>query len=321
MFRKLNIKTLGIVFVGLLSFTILIKVIDNRKGVNTLKEVIFDVDEQLITSVIVTPKVLQGKQIELKREGDTWKVLVNGNAYNGDVNVIESLISQVNGLKPLRFAAQEKSSWEKFELTDSLSTLVQLMGREGELAKLYIGKFSYQQPKQNSMMQQNPYMQQRGVMATYVRSSNDKEVYAVEGFLASSANRDENAFRDKTILKTRKADVNKIIFDYPADSSFTMVKNENVWMVDGIALDSASVDSYLNDIATINGSSFSKDTPTSYTHTLKVQLEQGTEIEVGAKLEDEQAYIFSSQNYGSVFKENRDESFKKLFVSKSKFVE
>lgn len=320
MFRKLNIKTLGIVFIVLLSVTIFIKVIDNRKGVNTLKEVLFDVDDQLITSVIIKPKMLQGKQLELKKEDNRWMVLANGEIYNGDANVIEGLINQVNGLKPLRLAAQEKSSWGKFELTDSLSTLVQLMGTKGELAKLYIGKFSYQQPKQNSMMQQNPYMQQRGIMTTYVRSGNDKEIYAVEGFLGSSANRDENAFRDKTIIKTSKANINKITFDYPADSSFTMVKNENVWMVDGVSLDSASVDGYLTDISRLNGSSFSKDKSTSFSHIIKIQLEQGNTIEVEAKLEDEQAYISSSQNIGSVFKESHDENFKKLFVSKSKFV-
>ncbi|SMO80072.1 protein of unknown function [Saccharicrinis carchari] len=320
MFRKLNIKTLGLVFIGLLSLTILIKVIDNTKGVNTLKAVLFDVDEQRITSVIVKPRMFQGQHIESKKQDDGWKILANGKSYNGDANFIEGLIAQVNGLKPLRLAAQGKDSWEKFELTDSLSTVVKLMGSTGELAQLYIGKFSYQQARQNPMMQQNPYMQQRGTMTTYVRSGDDEEVYAVEGFLASSANRDVNAFRDKTILTTSKTGIHKIAFAYPADSSFTMIKNEGVWMVDGMALDSAAVDAYLSDITTLSGSTFSEDAPTSHSHQVKIHLEHGASIEVKAKLEDEQTYISSSQNLGSVFMENLDENFEKLFISKNKLI-
>nr|WP_321410735.1 DUF4340 domain-containing protein [uncultured Carboxylicivirga sp.] len=314
MFRKLNIKLLGLVFLGLLVVTVLVKVIDGSKGINTLKDELFRVDETKITSVIIQPKMLNGKPIELKKENDSWKVLYEGKSYQGDKSLIENLIHQVNGLKPLRLAAQNKERWVNYKVTDSLATKVQLMNSGGELATLYIGKFSYQQPKQTAMMQQNPYMQQRGTMTTYVRSGNDSEIYAVEGFLGSSANRDANSFRDKTIVKLDKESINKIDFATP-ESSFTMVKNENTWMVDGTALDSTKVAKYLTELSSLKGTSFNNSNSSNYTHKLTIFSDNGENIEINVKIKDEDVILNSSQNSGSVFKEKKDRIFKKLFVS------
>lgn len=316
MFRKLNLKTLSIAFVALLVITIGVKVIDNSKGINTLKGVLFDLDQEQVTSVIVQPRAMKGQTIELKKEGNQWRVLADGQNYNGDASVITGLINQVNGLKPIRLAARDKDRWEKYELTDSLASVVKLMDSNGELARLYIGKFSYQMPKQQPMMNQNPYMRPQGTMTTYVRCGDDNEVYAVEGFLGSTVNRDVDAFRNKQLVKVNKGEINKITFEYPADSSFTIVKNENVWMSDGITLDSASVANYLSAITALKGTSFTNEAPQNMTHHIKIQTGPMNTIEVQAKLEDDQVILTSTQNPGSVFKENKDRNFEKLFISK-----
>jgi len=317
MYKKLNIKTLSAVFIILLIVTVGVKIVDNAKGTNTLKSVLFEIDKDQVTSIVLQPRVLNGKQVELKKEGDAWKVIADGKHYNGDVSVITGLLNQVNGLKPIRLAARSKDKWSKFDLTDSLASVVTLMGNDGELARLYIGKFSYLQPRQAPMMNQNPYQQQpRGTMTTYVRSENEQEVFAVEGFLGSSVNRDANAFRNKKLLKVNPSTISKLTFDYPADSSFTMVKNENVWMSNGLPLDSASVASYLSSISTLNGSTFTDDEVTPFTHQVKIQDDQMNIIEVKATLKGEQAIISTTQNRGSLFEEPKDRNFKKVFISK-----
>ncbi len=317
MFRKFNLKKLSIIFAALLIVFVVTRLIDSSKGVNTLKAYLFEVDANDITSVIIEPKVLNGKQIELKKEGEEWKVLKDGKSYNGDANLINNLISQVNKLKPRRLAARNKDKWEKFELTDSLSSLVTLMGGSEELASLYIGKFSYLQAKQNPMMQQNPYYQRPGgTMTTYVRTGDEKEVYAVEGFLGSMINRDVDAFRNKQIVKTTKQDINKITFTYPSDSSFTMVKNEDKWMSNGMELDSVSVDKYLNSIRSLNGSSFTDENPGSFDYSVSIQDNKMKITEIKAALNADEAIITTSQNQGSIFKEKKDRNFDKLFISK-----
>ena len=315
MFRKVKLKTLSIIFGALLITTVGVRLMDNSTGINTLKPVLFDIDAEQVTSLIIQPRVLKGQNIELKKEGKQWRVLSEGHNYNGDATTINNLISQVNGLKPIRLAARDKSRWEKFELTDSLASVVKLMGSNGELAQLYIGKFSYQMPKQQ-MPNQNPYMRQQGTMTTYVRSGEDEEVFAVEGFLGSSVNRNADAFRNKQVVKVNKDEINKLTFEYPTDSSFTMVKNENVWMSDGIALDSTSVANYLSGISTLNAASFTNEVLQQPTHRVKIQTNSAKTIEVHAKLEGNEAIMTSTQNQGSTFKERKNLVFEKLFTSK-----
>ena len=157
-------------------------------------------------------------------------------------------------------------------------------------------------------------------MTTYVRSDDDDEVYAVEGFLASSINRDASAFRNKQVLKTTAGELSKITFNYPADSSFTIIKNEDKWMCDGLALDSAKVAQYLSGLRTINASGFTDKKPGSFTHTITMQDNQMQNIEVKAELQGEDAVFTSSQNQGTIFKEDKTRNFDKIFIPKSKLL-
>ncbi len=317
MYRKLSLKTLLTVFITLLILTAGTKIYDNTKDTNTLKSVLFELDKNQVTAILLQPRVLNGESIELKKEDDAWQVLANGNTYNGDASVISKLLNQVNGLKPIRLAARSKEKWAKFDLTDSLASVVTLMGHDGELARLHIGKFSYLQAKQAPMMNQKPYYQgPRGTMTTYVRSENEPEVFAVEGFLGSSINRDANAFRNKQLIKTNSSTISKLTFEYPADSSFTMVKNENIWMCDGLPLDSVAVASYLSTLSSLNGNAFTDELPTHFTHKVKIQDDQMNIIEIQAQFEGEHVQLTSTQNKGSVFEEQQDRNFKKLFISK-----
>lgn len=320
MFRKLSLKKLGILFAALLTVTILVKIMDNSRGINTLKSVLFNINSNEVTSLIIQPRMLNGEKLELRKDGDDWRLIYEGKNYRADNKQVTDLINQLNGLKPLRLASRDKDHWKKYELTDSLSSMVSMMGTDGELARLYIGKFSYRQAKQQPMMQQNPYYQRpRGTMTTYVRSGNDDEIYAVEGFLASTVNRDADAFRDKLMLQTSKSGIQKISFDYPADSSFVMVKSEDTWMIDGLALDSASVDSYLSGLSRLNGTAYTDDQPTAFSH--KVKIQSGTQtIELNATLDEEEAIITSTQNPGTIFKENKSHNFNKLFINKEQFL-
>ncbi len=320
MFKKLSIKTLTWVFIGLFILTLAFKISDHTNGINTLKAELFNIDETSITSIIVKPKILNGQSIELKKDKDNWRVLYEGNSYTANVSVIDQLVEELNGLKPLRLASQSKDKWKHYELTDSLATEVQFMGNKEELAKLYIGKFSYSQPKTNGMMQQNPYMQAQGTMTTYVRYNDEKEVYAVEGFLSNTTNRKVDTFRDKTLLKVNKNEINKIAFSYPADSSFTMIKKEEVWLCNGIQLDSSSVAKYLNSITSLKGTSFTDAKNTSFPYRAKIYNNNNEPIEISAAIENDQVFFTTSQNTKTYFKEEQKTNFNKLFISKEKLI-
>jgi hypothetical protein len=126
--------------------------------------------------------------------------------------------------------------------------------KEGKKTTLdmIIGRFNYQPPPQGYP----GYGQQYGTGITYVRNRDDDEVYAVEGFLAMTFNQGFNNWRDQTISRLTRDQVNKVVFEYPADSSFVAQKLETNWTINGILADSASMAQYLNGLSRKTHSDF-----------------------------------------------------------------
>jgi len=229
-----------------------------------------------------------------------------GKKYRADQSMPGSMVSQLNGLKPESVVATEKDRWEQFEVTDSLGTRVKLFNGTDLLADVVLGKFSFSQPRK---------------MNTYVRLADDKEIYGVDGMIGMSFNRNLDSFRDKTIIKSTKTDWVKLTYSYPADSSFTLEKVNDKWMIGGMAADSASVAKYINSIARLTESKFAETKPvSSVTHRLKIEgnnMMAPVEI-TGFYIDGENFVVESSQNQGTFF--NNPETAKKLFVPKQQFI-
>jgi hypothetical protein len=119
------------------------------------------------------------------------------------------MINTLASLRATRVAANEKSQWKQYEVTDSAASRVQLFAGKKMVVDLYLGKLSYQQPKNT-----NPYYyyQQQGKMTSYIRPAKDKKVYAVDGLLALSFNRQASDFRDRTVIRGNKDTWNRLSF-------------------------------------------------------------------------------------------------------------
>ena len=321
MYRKLNIKTLAITFGVLLLAVVAVKISDSLSHGNTLKDVLFDINTDDVTTIRIYPQSEKGKEITLVKNNGKWVVKYNGATYTGNQSLISSLPEQINKLKPLRLTATKKESWKNFQVTDSLATKVVLENNGKVLAGLYIGKFSYIMSK-NQPQQQNPYMRRpQGKMNTYVRTLDDDNVYAVEGFLGMSFNRTADDFRDKTIVSVNKNDLTKLTFSYPADSSFVLSKKDNKWFVDDTPADSASVAGYLNKISNLRGRTFADTGVASFNHSVKIEGQNMEPVTVQAFVSEKGAVITSSQNKGTIFTDDdKKDIVKKLFVSKKELV-
>ena len=321
MYKKFSIKTLSIVFSVLLVLVILTEIIDKAKGMNTLRDVLFSVNTEDVAALKLYPRMLNGKEILLEKEGNDWKVKYEGKSYNADTTQIKNLINQLVELKPLRYAGKTAEQQKKYELTDSLCSKVVLLDKNGkELAALRVGRFSFLQNRR--MQQQNPYMQQpQGTMITYVRMENEKDIFAVEGFLSMSVNQKANNFRNRKLLSLNREKIKEIRFEYPADSSFVLAENNGVWQIDGTPADSASVADYLYDISNVTGTNFSKENSVNATHRLKISTFDNKQYQLSAAFTDStKVLLTSTQNKGTVFEEKADNNFAKLFKSKADFL-
>ena len=183
----------------------------------------------------------------------------------------------------------------------------------GKIVKeLIIGKFSYKQTGGYGFS-----------ISSYIRPVGEETTYSVQSQLTMLVNRDLNAFRDKTISKLNKENLNSISFSYPGDSSFTLSKTEKGWLVNNEAADSNSVESYLNTIANCSGYEFedetSNATPTPI-YKIKFQGSNMPAVEINAFPSDslKQYIISSTQNEGVNFISGKSKLADRIFISKKK---
>lgn len=306
MYRKINNKILVGILAVLLIVVVLIEFIDARKGNRTFRKTLVEVNVPEVTKIEIYPKVANGNVIRLYKENDSWKVESKDGIYNANPSMAGSLVRELNKIKPESVVATKKDKWVQYEVVDSLGTRVKLFNGANQLTDLIIGKFTYSQPRK---------------MTSYVRLSDEKEVYGVDGMLGMAFNRNLDSFRDRTVIKSTKTNWTKLTFTYPADSSFTLEKINDKWMIGQLAADSASVVQYFNSISHLTEGKFAKNKPSgAVTHRLKIEGNNGTvPVEITGYYNDNENFVVeSSQNPGNFF--NSTDLTKKLFVPSLKFI-
>jgi len=319
MFRKSNTKILLAAFIVLLVIVVIIKFAGSGKKKSTFKSELISVDTSLVSSITILPKADAEKEVKLFRENGVWIAESQGKRYDADESVISNLLTEFMRIKPERMAATDESGWEKYEVTDSAAIRITVKETNDNVTDLLVGKFSYQQAPNT-----NPYQRQQGKMTSYVRLYNEKEVYAVNGFLNMTFNRQINAFRNKTIISADKSDWTGLYFNYPGDSSFAMTKQNGKWMTGGLLADSMEVDKYLNSISHLVCTDFADDivVTNNPTHTLKIE---GSNMPVPLKIsafpaDSVNKYIIaSSLNTGAKFYSAKQKVFEKLFITRNRF--
>ena len=254
--------------------------------------------------------------IELVKQGEDWKVMANKKTFNADKAFIASLIDQLEMLKPQRVVATSKDKWKEYEVDDSASAKLAVYEGDEQVANLAIGKFNFKQSP-------NPYMQRQSI-TSFVRMIGETDVYAVDGMLSLSFMRGADDYRDKTIVKAKVTDINKITFTYPADSSFVIEKKNDKWFLQGNAIDSASIQGYLNQFSNLSTYDILDErlvTNKTPLYAMKIESALSKPVEVFAYPSDtvNGTIIESSVNKGTFFSGLKSGIQANLFVSKSKF--
>ena len=251
MFSKFNLKQLLGIFVILLLIVLAVEVFDSKEKTNSsFNSELVSVDQNNIGSFILYSRNQPDVPVTFTKSDDKWTFDKEGVTYNAAPDAINAILNQISNVKADRIVANNKDKWEEYKVTDSLATRIIINDPNGkELADLYIGKFSYSQPKTQN---QNPYQRQQGTVTSFVRKGNKKEIYAVEGYLSMMFDRDIKYMRDPVVIKGNLNDWNKITLTAPSDSSFTMEKQGNTWLLNGQETDSASVVKYLRDLQNLS---------------------------------------------------------------------
>jgi len=319
MSNKKNIRILAGVFIVLLAIVVINKLIESKKGDRTFKSYIVNIDTAKVDYIQITPKA-KDSEIILKKENG-WKLLFEDRLVSADQAAIYDMFTQLVDLKPTRIAATKKEKWAEYEVTDSLATRVQLKSKGKVLADLYIGKFDYKQQPQAM----NPYQRQNPEFYTFLRNGDEKEVYVVKQFLGMTFNREMNAFRNKTVVNSDGKNWTKLSFNYPADSSFHLMKQNGSWMISGMMVDSIKVENYINNLRRKTSSNFiddvNKNQLTNPVFTVSIEGDNTKQILLQAYAADStnQYYVTSSSNPDAVFSGAKANLVKDIFAGQSRF--
>ena len=181
MFKKINTKILIVLLIVLLGIYFAARFFDTSD--RSFREIIVEVEPEKVTEVVINDPQ-NNEPVNIMKEGDRWFVVKPSGKYPADTNVVKNIIVQVGSLKTKRYAGKGEDQWDKYQVTDSAATTVELKGQDETLTRLMIGKFSYNMPENQG---QQPMMgrqqQQQADIAPDVRLADESEVYAVDGFL------------------------------------------------------------------------------------------------------------------------------------------
>lgn len=299
MSNGLSTKKLGGIFAVLIIIAAITFLFDGKTE-RTFRDTLVDIDTSAVTEILIYPKSLKGEEVKLFKEDGQWNVVLNESKTVITPNEkVNSLFQQLTALKPLRLVAKSENKWLDFEVEDTTGTRVIIKEGGSETLNIILGKFSFQQPRS---------------MFTFVRLDEDEEVYQVEGFLEMTFNQKANSFRDSKLINDKPANWVKLDFDYNADSSYTMNKLGTQWHSDGVQLDSAKVDNFLNSLSNLTNTNFIDESNISNSAMkLSITATDGRVINIKAFGDTSNYVISSSMNSDSYFDGKQNNFWQKIF--------
>ncbi|MCX6246744.1 MAG: DUF4340 domain-containing protein [Bacteroidetes bacterium] len=316
--KKINNKILLAVFLILAILAIIMIVVDNRKGERSFREELFRIDSAAVTNITIHPKGMKSETIDLIKTGRTWEVKAGNRSYPADTMTVQRILQSLARVKAERVAATGRDGWKGLEMTDSLSTRVVVSQGKDVTADFRVGKISF---NRNAM---SGYGGNQNVdVKSHIRVADDEKVYVVDGYLSMMFRDQPSAYRNRMVFRFNKADLAKLTFVYPGDSSFQLVKSGSRWLVNDKPADSAKVENWLNSIANCTSSDFAdeKMQPVVFPFTCRIEGNNMKTIEVkGACEESSKSYfIISTFNTSATFGGPNAYLFNQLFPGKLKF--
>jgi Domain of unknown function (DUF4340) len=264
--KKLNNKILIAVLIGLAVVFALSRIFRSSQLQSNLRTELLQLDTASVTKLLLYPKAENGKEVELIRAGKNWTVKKENRSANTEQGSVSNALAAFVKLKPLRLVTKKKENWGEYSVADS-GTHVKVFKGEEVVAAVHVGRVGFNQSTDGQFS--------HGSVFTYVRLTNENEVYAVEGFLESSFNRSYSDWRDKAFLRLKKDLITELQFTYPADSGFVVTKKDKSWWIGNEQADSLKVTNFLSQLEFKNANAFADDFFASTPAAVVVQIKGG----------------------------------------------
>lgn len=185
-----------------------------------------------------------GESFDIKKNQSGWKVSIGNNkTAEATSSSMRNAMGSLLSIKPDRIATRDPEKWKDYQV-DSSGTRIQAFDGNSNVLDLIIGRFGMHGNQQ---------------FHTFVRLSEDNEVYAADNFMGMTFPSDPAGYRNTLFLQTNNDSISQIVFRYPADSSFILNRVNEKWQVGVLFADSAKVIEYLSNLRYINSAEFVDD--------------------------------------------------------------
>ncbi len=305
----MNTRRLLIVFLALLGVFVLSQLFSPKRATRSFRTDLVQVDTAKVTAMTLYPRSEGHQPVTFVRTEGGWTVSNGLLQVEADAGAVRGALGQMLDITPDRLVSRRKDGWAEFNVTDSLATRIRLQEGRKTVLDLYVGRFSIQRDIQDAI--------------SYVRLGGEDEVYATAGLLSLGFDRGFNAWRNRTIVRIEPEQIERVFFEYPADSGFVLARQEEGWMIDGAETDSASVARFLNRLRNLVSQNFADGAvvPEPGTFVLRIEGGEMEPITVRAVPGAEGAgyLIRSSQNLEATFSSDRDGVGSDLFKRREEF--
>lgn len=309
MSKKKNNLVLIIVLVILVIVVGVNELLKSSRGERTFRKDIVEMEASEITKLTIYPKNAGNKTVDIFQQDSVWQLKVDDKLFAADQELISGIVDELAAMVPERLVANNKDLWKNYDITDSLGVKLTVYGSKKNKTDLTLGRFSYDEATRKP--------------STYVRIGKEKEVYAVDGYMGMTFNREINSLRDKALYRGNQNDIKEISFQYPSDSAYSVIKQDNQWAINGVPVDSARMAGYLTNVSFVVGSEFRDDFIPAATdgNPLKVVL-SGPDmktVEISAFRDAKGIVLNSSTNEKTYFSGETGDQFKKIFQPRNYF--
>jgi hypothetical protein len=167
--------------------------------------------------------------------------------------------------------------------------------------------------------------QQQGEMSTFVRLTEEKQVYVVDGFLKMAVGREGEAFRDKGLVGVLRNNINRVSFNYQGKAMKLERQDDNNWMFNDRPADSAKAAQYVTTIARLAGQEFIYEQVElgAPSHTVTIEGNNFSPVEINAYPVADTNYnyvLVSSKNPEAKFSGKKSDLFGRLMVGEDAFL-
>ena len=242
----MNNRTLLIILVALGAFYLASQFLSGNRDSSFETELI-KVDTSKVTSINIKPKDSQD-EISLNREGNQWIVSKGTISAPATESAVKSLLNSLALIKTKRITAKSPDKWAEYEVETENGLRVKAFNNGQILEDFIVGRFS--------LNQQNP-----GASTSFVRLTNQDEVYAVDGLLSMTFGQGFDSYRNRNVVKlTAGTDINSIKMEKGDSILYTISKTNGQWVMNnGTIIDSTKMVTLTNGMKNVYGTTFADD--------------------------------------------------------------